>query len=46
VANRGRYAVYEVKVVARNPDEVAIEGAPAGAEVALVEPGTEPEKKT
>lgn len=46
VANRGRYAVYEVKVVARNPDEVAIEGAPAGAQVALVEPGTEPEKKT
>jgi hypothetical protein len=46
VAHKGRYAVYEVKVVARNPDEVAIEGAPAGAEVALVEPGTEPEKKT
>ena len=46
VAEKGRYAVYEVKVVARNPDEVAIQGAPAGAQVALVEPGSEPEKKT
>jgi multidrug efflux pump subunit AcrA (membrane-fusion protein) len=45
VQANGRYAPYEVKVVARNPDEVAIEGVAAGAQVTLVEPGTEGEKK-
>jgi len=46
VADKGGYLPYEVKVVARNPDEVAIEGVSAGAQVTLVEPGAEPEKKS
>jgi len=46
VADKGRYAPYEVKVIARNPDEVAIEGVPAAAQVTLVEPGAVPEKKS
>jgi HlyD family secretion protein len=46
VADKGRYLPYEVKVVARNPDEVAIEGVASGAQVTLVEPGAEPEKKS
>ncbi len=46
VADKGRYAPYEVRVVARNPDEVAVEGVAPGAHVTLVEPGAEPEKKS
>ena len=34
----GQYVAQEVKVRARNPDEVAIEGIPAGTAVALAEP--------
>lgn len=44
VARDGAYPLYEVKVVARNPDEVAVEGIAAGARVALVEPGLEEKK--
>lgn len=39
---RGLHVPVQVKVVARNVDEVAIEGLPAGAQVALTEP--EPSK--
>jgi hypothetical protein len=38
-AHAGRYEPVEVKVVARNPDEVAVEGIRQGSTVALVEPG-------
>ncbi|HWQ55894.1 MAG TPA: HlyD family efflux transporter periplasmic adaptor subunit [Bryobacteraceae bacterium] len=34
----GLYKAAEVEVLARNPDEVAVKGIPAGAMVALVEP--------
>jgi multidrug efflux pump subunit AcrA (membrane-fusion protein) len=37
LANGGRYRPVEVKVEARNPDEVAVSGIPAGATVALVD---------
>jgi multidrug efflux pump subunit AcrA (membrane-fusion protein) len=42
LAERGAYRLAEVQVLARNPDEVAISGIPAGALVAL----TDPEKAT
>jgi len=37
VGGAGKYHAVEVKVEARNPDEVAISGIPAGATVALVD---------
>jgi hypothetical protein len=39
VAESGQYRVQEVKVLARNPDEVAVEGVPPGASVTLVDAG-------
>jgi HlyD family secretion protein len=42
VAAGGRYTLREVKVIARNPDEVAIEGIGANTQVTLVEPGAQP----
>ena len=45
VASRGHYRPVEVKVQARNPDEVAITGVPAGANVALVDPEKKDQKK-
>lgn len=41
VAERGQYRPVVVQLLARNPDEVAVSGIPAGATVAL----TDPEKK-
>jgi len=41
LAERGNYRPAEVQVLARNPDEIAIAGIPAGAFVAL----TDPEKR-
>jgi hypothetical protein len=38
------YRIREVQVLARNPDEVAISGIPAGATIATVDP-TKQEKK-
>jgi HlyD family secretion protein len=38
LAKDGRYTVAEVEILARNPDEVAVKGIPAGGSVALVEP--------
>ena len=37
VAEKGGYRAVEVEVLARNPDEVAVKGIPAGAMVTLVE---------
>jgi HlyD family secretion protein len=37
LANSGQYRAVEVEVQARNPDEVAIKGIPAGSMVALVD---------
>jgi HlyD family secretion protein len=37
-ADHGRYLPVEVQLLARNPDEVAISGIPAGALVTLVDP--------
>jgi hypothetical protein len=34
---QGQYRAAEVKVLARNPDEVAISGVPAGSMVAIVD---------
>jgi HlyD family secretion protein len=45
VASQGHYRAVEVKVQARNPDEVAITGVPAGANVALVDPEKKDQKK-
>ncbi len=42
IAAGGKYTLREVKVIARNPDEVAIEGIAANSQVTLVEPGTMP----
>jgi hypothetical protein len=41
----GGYQAMEVKVAARNPDEVAISGIPAGATVALKDIDKEGAKK-
>jgi HlyD family secretion protein len=38
VANAGHYRAVEVEVMARNPDEVAIQGVAANASVALLDP--------
>jgi multidrug efflux pump subunit AcrA (membrane-fusion protein) len=45
VNEKGRYRAIEVGIEARNPDEVAITGAPAGAMVALVDVAAEERKK-
>lgn len=45
VAEAGHYRAVMVQVQARNPDEVAITGVPAGANVALVDPTTVEKKK-
>jgi HlyD family secretion protein len=37
LAHDGRYQAAEVEVLARNPDEVAISGVPAGSTVAMVD---------
>ena len=39
VASNGAYKPTEVEILARNPDEVALKGLPAGSSVALAEPG-------
>ena len=41
VAEKGAYRAVEVELLARNPDEVAVKGIPAGAMVTLVEPKQE-----
>jgi multidrug efflux pump subunit AcrA (membrane-fusion protein) len=41
----GRYRAIEVEVQARNPDEVAVSGIPAGSSVALVDLAREEQKK-
>jgi HlyD family secretion protein len=38
VAEKGTYTPVQIEIIARNPDEVAIKGVQAGAQVALVEP--------
>ena len=45
LSEEGRYRPVEVSVVARNPDEVAISGLPAGSTVALVDVAREEQKK-
>ena len=38
VAEKGAYRPVEVEIVAKNPDEIAVKGLDAGANVAIVEP--------
>ena len=38
VASGGRYTATEVQVLAKNPDEIAVSGIPAGAVVTLADP--------
>ncbi len=45
LARNGGYRPVEVQVQARNPDEVAISGIPAGSMVALVDAGKKDQKK-
>jgi len=45
LAKAGHYRPLEVGVQARNPDEVAVTGIPAGAMVALVDPEKKDQKK-
>jgi hypothetical protein len=45
VSERGRYRAAEVGIEARNPDEVAVTGLPAGAVVALVDVAAEERKR-
>jgi hypothetical protein len=45
VGRGGTYRATPVKVEARNPDEVAISGVPAGATVALMDIGKASAKK-
>jgi len=45
LAENGRYRAIEVEMLARNPDEVAISGAPEGATVTLVDAEKEEPKK-
>ena len=45
LAHRGHYTAAEVTVQARNPDEVAVTGIPAGSSVALVDPDKKDQKK-
>ncbi len=37
LAEKGAYRAVEVELLARNPDEVAVKGIPAGAMVTLVD---------
>lgn len=37
VANHGHYTPTEIEILARNPDEIAVKGIPAGVAVALVD---------
>jgi len=45
LASKGHYTPATVEVLARNPDEVAVKGIPAGATVALVDPDKKESKK-
>jgi multidrug efflux pump subunit AcrA (membrane-fusion protein) len=45
LANNGHYRAVEVQVQARNPDELAITGVPAGSMVALVDVDKKDQKK-
>jgi len=45
VANQGHYTATPVQFLARNPDEVAVSGIPAGALVALADPEKKDAKK-
>ncbi len=45
LARNGRYRPAEVRVLARNPDELAISGIPPGSLVALVDPEKKDQKK-
>jgi len=45
VARAGKYVPVEVKVVARNPDELAVEGVAAGELVSLMDPATQSKEK-
>jgi HlyD family secretion protein len=45
LASKGHYTPATVEVLARNPDEVAVKGIPAGATVALVDPEKKESKK-
>jgi multidrug efflux pump subunit AcrA (membrane-fusion protein) len=45
IGDHGRYRPIQVQVQARNPDEVAIEGVPAGSLVALVDVEKREQKK-
>jgi HlyD family secretion protein len=45
LASKGHYSPATVEVLARNPDEVAVKGIPAGSTVALVDPEKKESKK-
>ncbi len=45
LAHEGHYTPVEVEVLARNPDEVAVKGVPAGALIALVDAEKKDQKK-
>lgn len=45
LAEANRYRPVEVQVLARNPDELAISGVPAGAMIALVDPEKKEKKQ-
>jgi HlyD family secretion protein len=45
LASKGHYTPATVEVLARNPDEVAVKGIPAGSTVALVDPEKKESKK-
>jgi HlyD family secretion protein len=45
IADRGRYTPSEVRILARNPDEIAIAGVPEGAMVAMSDPEKRDAKK-
>jgi multidrug efflux pump subunit AcrA (membrane-fusion protein) len=45
LAEKNHYRLAEVKVLARNPDEVAISGIPAGAMVTMTEVANQEQKK-
>ena len=45
LAHEGTYRAAEVTVLARNPDEIAISGIPAGSTVALVDMSKQDQKK-
>ncbi len=44
ISESNRYRTAEVKVLARNPDEVAISGVPSGAMIALADPDKKEKK--